>query len=162
MELGFALLLVSMIGYFIIDDYVADQEKITIKREIEGVHQMISETMATYSAEQDFSTVSIDYLRQNAAFPKWMISGTEIRNSAKGLVTVAPVSISSPNDGVQFTQTNYSIGMCQKVLRRIESGVRTLSVNGKEVKPMDGQLDGKALGESCKTGLNTVTFQISK
>ncbi|PND68576.1 hypothetical protein, partial [Escherichia coli] len=90
MELGFALLLISMLGYYIIDEYMADQEKITVKREIDAVHQIISETMVAYSAEADFSNVSIDYLRQNAVFPKWMISGNEIRNGAKGLVTVAP------------------------------------------------------------------------
>ena len=162
MELGFALLLVSMIGYYIIDDYIANQEKVTIKREIDAIHQIISGTMETYSSEQDFANVNVDYLRQGGVFPKWMISGTEIRNSAKGLVTVAPVSISSANDGVQFTETNFTIGMCQKVLRRVESGVRSLTVNGKEVKPMDGQLDGKALGENCKSGLNTISFQISK
>lgn len=162
MELGFVLLLVGMLGYYIVDDYVSNNEKVGIKREIDGVFKVISESMAVYSAEPDFSTANIDYMRQNGVFPQWMISGTQVTNSAHGVIAVVPSTIASPNDALLFTMPNYNQSMCQKVVRRIEAGVRTLAVNGKDVKPLDGPLDGKLLGANCQSGPNTITFQISK
>lgn len=162
MELGFALLLVGMLGYYIVDDYISNNEKISTKREIDGIFKTISESMALFSGDPDFSIATVDYMRQNKVFPEWMVSGTQVTNSVHGVVSVVPSTISSPNDALIFTMPNYPQPLCIKVARRIEAGVRTLAVNGKDVKPLDAPLDGKLLGENCRSGANTITFQISK
>lgn len=162
LELSFVMILVGGMAYYAISGFLSDRDSGMIKSEIENTFKVISETMSQYSTQSDFGNVSTDVLRQFGVFPPSMVSGNQVHNQNHGTVTAVPASVAFQNDGVTFTETNYTQSMCQKVLPRIDAGVRLLAVNGTVVKPLDGKLQMEMLGANCRSDNNTITFVISK
>lgn len=156
------LLVLTVSGIVLyINNELENRNKEAIAQEVSNTHKFIAETMAQWT-QPDFSGVSMDALRQRGIFPPTMVVGTEIRNTARGLVTVAPVSVSSSLDSLSFTEQGFSKVMCEGVLSGIEKGVRAVLVNGQVVKPLDGTLNTDLLTSNCLDRANTITFLISK
>ncbi|MBK4736085.1 type 4 pilus major pilin [Noviherbaspirillum pedocola] len=162
LELGFVMVIVGGMAYYAISGFLSDRDSGMVKNEIENTFKFISETMSQYSTQPDFSNVSTDVLRQFGVFPPSMVSGNQVHNLNHGTITAAPTTVTAQNDGVTFTETNYTQAMCQKVLPRIDAGVRLMTVNGIVVKGLDSQLKMDLLGANCRSDNNTVLFVISK
>lgn len=162
MELSLGLLILALLGLFAYQSFNSSRESTRIQEEVSDITKYIAATQSLYTAMPDFSGVTTDVLRTNKIFPDSMVSGSTVSNKLAGTVTAAANQLVNPADTVLFTLTNYTEDACKKVIPKIGSGARTISANGTVIKPTDGVLDVPAIGTSCTTSENTVTFVVSK
>ncbi len=161
-ELGLVLLIISFSGYFAYSKFTEYSESVLSAEEADNITQYASKTKTAYAMDSDFSHVNTAGLRTTGIFPNSMVQGTNVLNRYQGVVTVVPNAITSSNDSVLFTSTNYTEAGCRAVVPRMAFIARTVFVNGKLVKPLDLPLVRDTLGEACTVAANTISFTVSK
>jgi len=161
-ELGLVLLVVSFAGYFAYSKFTEYSESVLSAEEADNITQYAAKTKTAYAMDSDFSLVNTTGLRTTGIFPNSMVQGTNVLNKYQGTVSAVPNAISSSNDSVLFTSTNYTEAGCRAVVPKMAFVARTVSVNGKLVKPLDLPLVRDILGEACTVAANTIVFTVSK
>ncbi len=161
-ELGLVLLIVAIIAMFAYPKFIEYNEGVLAGEEADNITQYVSKMKSAYSTDSDFSLVTTATLINTGIFPASMVQAAGVINNYQGAVTAEPNAITSANDSVLFTSTNYSQAGCREVVPRMASVARIVNVNGTVVKPLNLPLVRATLGTACTVEPNRVTFAVSR
>jgi prepilin-type N-terminal cleavage/methylation domain-containing protein len=161
LEFAFVVVVIGLIGAGLFNDFLDERTKALVKVESDTIVKIAGQAQEKWANQQDYTGVTETVMKNNNLFPSWMLTGTTVSNKAKGAVTCAAVTLTTTNDGLECTSTNYSKAFCTQLVPKIEQVMRRIQVGTNNLKPTDGVLDMTAVGTYC-TASTSLKFVIPK
>jgi PilS N terminal len=131
--------------------------------EIQELSELKTATVSLgVSTGTNFSSVVMSNLTQLNFFPAARVSGTGastvVLNQWKGTITVAPTTLVSTADSLDFTYTGVPTDACSYIVEQIGNLADQVSIGGTIVKALGGTINLTTAYAQCNAGANNVTM----
>lgn len=165
LELGLALLVIAVLGIYAYGQYASAREETQAQSEVADITSYWAKSQERYANQRNYTGLTTVALIQSNVFPASMIlvPSVSVINKYQGNVTAAASTLTTADDGVDFTVSGYSTPGCSSVVPKVSNGARRITIGGTVVKPLDGQLDIAALGTQCSASpVGAVVYSIGR
>jgi len=169
-ELGIVLALIGIGLFFAISKMQETGNTSRAQNAASEISTTITNLQSFYGTASAFpATVGAADMINNRLVPEKWINRTVTPNTLQGpfgtAPTVAQFAATAPgNTEANITLAGVPSAICPDMVRTLSDGVRTVSVNGVVVKPLNGTLNFNTLGTNCNQagGIVTVVLRFQK
>lgn len=122
-----------------------------IKEAVQKVNTTGGSLRANFGLNNQYGSVTTAIAVQSRAIPEdQRIPGTTTaQNVFGGAVTVTPVTLTQPNDGLTLSWANVPTWACSQIVLGTQNTARRISVGGTPVKALDGALTAATMTTQC-------------
>jgi Tfp pilus assembly protein PilE len=124
-----------------------------------------SNLQSQYGRQNQYASITTAIAVQSQVIPKDLRDGgaNTATNAFGGAITVAPASLTGPNDSATLTWPNVTNDSCNGIVAGTQGLARRITVAGTVVKPTDGALDTAALAARCDSAARvTIIYDIGR
>jgi prepilin-type N-terminal cleavage/methylation domain-containing protein len=161
-EVSIVLIIVGIIGALMFAILPSLMASAKARNETELLRTVINSVHKLRSNKPNFAGVDTALVVSSGVVPSAMVNGTSIVNQQAGTITIAAATVTTANDAVTMTSTNYSDALCKELAVNMESAVARIAVNGTEVKAVNAVLNDAGLFAACTGNANSVAFTFTK
>jgi type II secretory pathway pseudopilin PulG len=161
-ELSIVLVVVAIVAFGVLRWGKSQIDESKANDESNNIRLVANKVKGYKSNKTNFATLTTAEAAQSGGIPEAMVNGTNINNTVGGSITLAPTTITNPNDAFIITSNNYSDAVCKGIPAKIDADSAAISINGTNVKAVGGQLNDAGTFAACAAGANSIAVTFTR
>jgi type II secretory pathway pseudopilin PulG len=167
-ELGLSLLVVALIIIAAVLFYQDNVRKTSINTNVQYLQLIAGNAKTTYGARNEYGQVTTAVAVQGHVIPDSLRDGDAVATATNPFgspitVTSATTAGAGTPDVLDVAWGNVPRNQCAEIVTGVANVMRTITVNGTAVKPLDSPLNLALTTTQCEAAQNvTVTFRVGR
>lgn len=165
LEATVVLIIAAILAAVVYKQFIRNSAKNDTTENIAVLADIASNLQSQYGRQNQYAAITTAVAVQSQVIPKDLRDGAAntATNAFGGAITVAPASLTGPNDSATLTWPNVTNDSCNGIVAGTQSLARRITVAGTVVKPTDGALDPAALATRCDSAPRvTIVYDIGR
>ena len=167
-ELGLSLLIVALIIVAAVLFYQDNVRKTSINSNVQYLQLIAGNAKTTYGARNEYGQVTTAVAVQGHVIPDNLRDGDAVATATNpfgAAITVASATTAGAGtpDVLDVTWGNVPRNQCAEIVTGVATVMRTITVNGTAVKPLDAPLNLALTTTQCEAAQNVaVVFRVGR
>lgn len=156
-ELGIAILLVSILIAGVLAYLTSNKRKITINTNSQQLLSIAGTSIAKYGQANQYAAMTTAIAVTGGVIPEELRDpggATTATNSYGGAIAVAPATLTGANDSLRITWPNVTQSHCSDIVLGVANNFRRVQVQAADVKATDVTVNLANVEAQCQSAAN--------